>query len=477
MTAQPCIDWTPLASTLRGRLIGVDDADRILAGKQFCSGEPLALPEALIRCADTEDVLRALTFLRERDVSFAVRSGGHCFGDLSSSPVAVLDLGAMNGLALLDHAGHRVRVGPGLLGGDAVRTLAPHGRVLPTGGCPYVALGGLSLVGGFGFIGRRHGLAVDRVRRLEFVTADGERLDVDAVSQPDLFWALRGAGAGGLGIVTALELETVPLTPALAIYGAWPLSVAADLFALWQDWAPDAPGHVNLEIGLSASDEPELPCTVELYGVVLPAPGADEPSLTALAGLGPLADHLRAVPLQPHLAGDYFTGMVDRRAQPAWQPSRPYRAAGYQFTHSQFFDAAIDRDAFVACLDALQSDRIYGEFREIEIIPWGAAYAQPDSDSAFLHRDPRVLIRHSAMLGARATPELRAHARGWSDCSRECLAPQTNGHAYQGYADRQLPDWSARYYGRHYPRLRAIKQRVDPGQVFRHAQSIEPPAQ
>jgi FAD/FMN-containing dehydrogenase len=468
------VDWMRLAATLQGRLIRADEPDHVLAGKQFAAGEPLPYPDALIRCAGLADVHRTLDFLRAHDVPFAIRSGGHCFGDLSSSSAAVVDLGAMDACVPLDDAAGRIRVGPGLLGGDAVRALASLGRTVPTGGCPHVALGGLSLVGGFGFLGRLHGLTADRVRRIELVTAENQRIDISASEHADLFWALRGAGAGGFGIVTALELETVPLTPALAVCGAWPLAAATDLFAYWQARATDAPDHVNLQISLSAPDDPALPCTVQLYGIVLPAPGAQSPCLDALSGLGAITRRLRVMPLEPAAAGDYFTGLLDRRARPAWQPSRPYRAAGYQFTRSQFFESAIDPDAFASCVAHFESGRAYGECREIEIIPWRGAYARPPGDSAFLHREASMLIRHTAMLGARATPPLRAGARAWCDRSRDSLAAYANGHAYQGYADRRLPDWSTQYYGSHYSRLQAIKHRYDPDQVFRHAQSIAP---
>lgn len=472
MTEYRSPDWQRLANRISGRVIGANEPDRILAGKQFSAGEPLSYPEALIRCASVDDVRSALAFLRENAVPFALRSGGHCFGDLSSSAHAVIDLGPMNEVSV---SPGRVQIGPGALGGDALQQLAPHGLALLTGGCPHVALGGLSLVGGFGFLGRLHGLATDRVRSLQMLTADGDLLDVDSGNHAELFRALRGAGAAGFGVVTSLCVEPVPLTPAIAVHGAWTLKAAAEVFARWQAWAPFAPGHVNLEIGLSAGDEPESPCVVELYGVVLGEPDGTPASLHVLEqGLGPLAGRLRATALEPARAAEYFCGLLDRRARPAWQPSRPYPAAGYQFTHSQFFEEPIGADAFNACLEALQSDRMYGECREIEFIPWGGAYADTAADTAFIHRTANSLVRHTSMLGARATTEMRERARRWCDLSHDALEPHASGHAYQGYADPRQSDWAARYYGSEYRQLQAIKRRYDPENVFQHAQSIEP---
>lgn len=470
-------DWSPLAGKLTGSVVLPDDPDIALASKQFAAGTPLASPQALIRCNDAADIRASLEWLRRYEIPFSVRSGGHCFGDLSSSTGAIIDLAGLNFVEVetrLAGGDAIVRVGPGATAAEVSRTLAARGLMLPTGGCPSVAVGGLSLAGGFGFLGRRFGLVTDQVTGLRVLTPSGEEIDADGETHPDLFWALRGGGTGGFGIVTELRLRARPAERVLVCYGAWRLGAAASLFARWQAWAPECPGEVNIELGLSAPDDTDEPCHIELFGVIHDCADTARHLAELQSMLGPMASALRTRNLPLEVAADYLVGLLDRRAQPAWQPSRPYRNPGFQFTRSDFFDADIDTYAFAQCVALLEVDRRYAQFREIEIIPWGGAYAWPRQDACFLHRAPRMLIRHTAMAGARSTSDLREHAREWADASQRSLAHAANGHAYQGYADLRLSGWEHAYYGSNYPRLQAIKRRYDPGQVFRHAQSVIP---
>lgn len=449
----------------------------IQANKQFAAGTPLASPQALILCSSPSDARASLAWLRHREIPFSVRSGGHCFGDLSSSTGAIVDLANLNFVeieARLAGGEAIVCVGPGATAAEVSRALASHGLMLPTGGCPSVALGGLSLAGGFGFLGRRLGLVADQLAGLRVLTADGEEIDANDRTHPGLFWALRGGGTGGLGIVTQLRIRAQPIEGAVVCYGAWRLESAPSLFARWQAWAPDCPGEINVELGLAAPDDTSVPCHVELFGVIRDCSSAGRHVSELRSVLGPMARALGTRLLPPDLAADYLVGLLDRRTRPAWQPSRPYRSPGFQFTRSDFFDTEVDEEAFSHCLALLQSDRKYAQFREMEIIPWGGAYAHPNHGACFFHRTPRMLIRHTAMTGARSTPELREQAKEWVDASQRSLAHAANGHAYQGYADLRLPGWEHAYYGSNYPKLQAMKRRYDPGQVFRHAQSIVP---
>ncbi|NZA28244.1 FAD-binding oxidoreductase [Luteimonas sp. SJ-92] len=457
---------------MRGEVIAAGDDRMLLASKHFAAGRPLAFPERLLRCARPDDVRTCLEFLREHGLDFALRSGGHCFADLSSSDSVILDAGPMDAVV---PEGDLVKLGPGALAGDVSRSLAAAGRAIPTGGCPLVAVGGLGLAGGFGFLGRRHGLTTDQIESMQVVTADGQLLSTSAESHPDLFWALRGAGCAGFAIVTSLTLRTRPLQPATVCRAVWPMEHAADVIALWLSWGPDASDEVNLEIGLYCPDDPERPCHVELFGVVLgEGVGARAQVATVRAALGPHGAALRTWELAGPAASAYMVGQLNHQTGDAWLPSRPYRDVGFQFTRSDFFDAAPDADAIGHLVDRFQSDRRFPQCRELELVPWGGAYARPNAHACFHHRRPRLLVRHTAMVGARAPVDLREHARRWVDASQAALAAHANGHAYQGYADLQRSGWADAYYGDAWPRLRQVKRRYDPDQVFRHAQSVAP---
>ena len=466
------IDWSKLARRLHGAVVQPGDERMLLAAKQFSAGKPLAFPRALLRCERLDDIRASLDFVVSEDIPFSVRSGGHCYGDLSSSDSVIIDLSEMNQIRI---EGESVGVGPGALATDLSRDLAAAGRVIPLGGCPRVAIGGLSLAGGFGYLGRRYGLTTDQVEQMQVVTPEGKVLEVDADSEPDLFWALRGAGTAGLGIVTELVLRTSPLCEMTVCYARWPLQEAASLINRWQQWAPEASDRIILELGMTGPDFPEQAPYIELFGVVV----GDQPDTTShlrevRRSLGPQAGELQTWPASGDVAAAYLVGLLNHKMQDAWRPSRPFREIGYQFTRSDFFEEPLSLDAIRDCVANFEADRRYAQFREMEFVPWGGEYARPNPSASFIHRAPRTLIRHTVTLGAHSTQELRDHGRDWVDASQLSLRRHANGHSYQGYADLRLDNWAHAYYGESYSRLRRTKSHYDPQNVFHHARSIRP---
>src|SRR5262249_45183295 len=122
-----------------------------------------------------------------------------------------------------------------------------------------------------------------------------------------------------------------------------------------------------------------------------------------------------------------------------------------------------------------ETDRRYAQCRELEFVPWGAEYARENPFSCFIHRAPRLLVRHTVYMGARSTQDLLDHGRDWVDASERTLRAHVNGHAYQGYADVRLDNWAHAYYGETYSRLQRIKSHYDPEDLFHHAQTIRLP--
>jgi FAD/FMN-containing dehydrogenase len=467
--------WLALDDTITGDVIVRGDPRMVLANKHFAAGRPLPTCEAMIGCRNADDVRRALEHVRQLDLPFSVRSGGHCFADFSSSEGAIVDLG---GISHCRRTGEKsLAVGPGLCGGMLAPALAHAGLAFPTGGCPWVGIGGFCLVGGFGFLGRMFGLATHRLDALEVVTAGGDLLRCSRGNHDELFWGLRGGGAGGLGVVVSLTLVPLPFPDFRICFGAWPLSEAVSLLEVWRDhFACSDDPRINLEAGLLAPDDPDDPCHVKLYGLLM----GPESETTQLLGrveraLGPLAGSLQSwVPERAQAAG-YLCGLVDHRGGAAWQPCRPYQRCGYQFTRSHFLGSAPSDEALAACVRQFDATRRYAQCRELEFIPWGGAYAHEDRSAAFAHRDAHGMVRHTAMLGAFADEELRAASAGWVDASQATLVRHASGAVYQGYADWRLAEWENAYYGPDYPRLQALKAKYDPDNVFQHAQSIRLP--
>ena len=172
-------------------------------------------PAAIARCGSARDVAAALMAARRDAMPFAVRAGGHCFAGRSSTPGLLVDVGPMDAVHV--HGDH-VTTGAGALLGPVYDALAARGLAI-AGGCgPTVGIAGLTLGGGLGILGRRHGLTSDGLVAAEVVTADGRIVVCDAECEPDLFWALRGAGGCRVGVVTSLTLRTVPAPPTTTLH-------------------------------------------------------------------------------------------------------------------------------------------------------------------------------------------------------------------------------------------------------------------
>ncbi|KRD45145.1 FAD-linked oxidase [Cellulomonas sp. Root930] len=191
-------------------------------------------PGLVLRPDTAEQVSEALLFARAQEVPFAVRSGGHGISGRSTNDGGiVVDLGALDTVEVLDREKRVVRLGAGARWGDVASVLSPVGLAISSGDYGDVGVGGLVTAGGQGFLSRSYGLTLDHVVAAELVLADGRLVRTDADHEPDLLWAVRGAGAN-FGILTAVEIEAAEVgnvVYATIVYDA------TDTAAFVESWA------------------------------------------------------------------------------------------------------------------------------------------------------------------------------------------------------------------------------------------------
>jgi hypothetical protein len=262
-----------------------------------------------------------------------VQATGHAAGAARPMQDALLVRTELAGTVEVDPDRRRARIPAGTLWGDVVDAVTPHGLAAPHGSAGTVGAVGYLLRGGLSFYGRWSGLAVNSVRAVDLVTADGELRRVDDVTDPELFWAVRGGG-GGFGVVTAVEIELFPVAGVVTGAAFWPVRHASRLLKEWQAWTADAPAQASTSVRvMNLPKVPEVPPELSagpvvcIDGVVLAETAADTPVTERLAEdlLGPLRavaeplidswqpTELRAV-LQAHLdppdpvpfLGDHF---------------------------------------------------------------------------------------------------------------------------------------------------------------------------
>ena len=447
------MDWSALSRRIAGEVVTAASPDYDTARLPAIPRYDRIRPQAVVRVTSEADVAATLAFAQEIGSPIAIRGGGHDFAGHSSTEGILIDTRPLRELSVVDG---RLIAGAGARLAEVYDALAAHGRTIPAGCGPTVGLAGLALGGGMGILGRRHGLTLDHLRAARIVLADGTVRDCDAQHEPELFWALRGAGGGNFGVVTRLVLDSVPAPEATSFHLTWPRARAAKLIAAWQDWLATAPVEIAPSLFVTASADPDEPPLTELFG-------------TLTGSAEPLDAFLRSVP----------PAATDTRVTQSYRETKHYLSehgpgedhpGGHLYSKSEFMARALPGDVVDALLAAIDEGRTAGRSRVLELMPWGGAYndVAPEA-AAFPHRDGLFLLKHTAVVGPHDDPEPE---RKWLARMCELARPYGTGGVYIGFPDPDLADGPAAYYGPNLDRLRAVKAQYDPDGLFRFAQSV-----
>jgi hypothetical protein len=450
-----------LAGRFQGELVdpgspSYDDARRIW------NGQIDRRPALLARCTGTADVIEAVRFARERDLAVSVRGGGHavagyalCDGGL------VIDLSPINAVRV-DPLARTGRAQGGCLNAHLDREAQAFGLATTSGIVSHTGVGGLTLGGGIGHLMRRWGLAIDNLRACDVVTAEGELVMASAEQNPDLFWGLRGGG-GNFGIVTSFEYELHALGPTvLAGMLAYPIEAAPGVLRGLRDYMVEAPDEVGVVVSLRLA--PPLP--------VIPEELHGKPIVALVASYaGPITDGERTLrPLR-----ELGTPRLDAIAP------KPYAA------HQRMFDAAFPHgrhyywksrklkplsDATIAVISE-RARTITSRFSAVSLYTLGGAVARVgEQETAY----PRRSAAHDINVVAAwepDDPEPERHVE-WSRGFWSALEPFADGVNVNFVSDEAPGALALAYGAEKLERLRALKRRFDPTNVFRHNQNIEP---
>jgi FAD/FMN-containing dehydrogenase len=464
-------DWQALQAATAGGVVLPDAPGYESVRRPVMARFAHLRPAAVVLCRTPADVAATIGFARRTQLPAVIRSGGHSVAGRSSTSGIVIDVTPMGSVSV---AGGVATVGAGVRLGVLYDALAEHGLTIPAGCGPTVGAAGLTLGGGIGILGRTYGLTCDHLLRAQVVLADGRVVDCDQQHDEELFWALRGAGGGHLGVVTSLVFGTVPAPTVTVFRLAWSPAHAAALIGAWQAWAPSAPDALDATLRLTAPGDGQRPPQVELVGAVL---GSDADAvdlldqLVARAGADPAAAVRRQLPdraAKRFLAG---LGSVDDQHQPAAGDRPPPQ--GHLFTKSEFFRQPLPSEPVRALVEHLAGGVAGGSWREVTFTPWGGAYNRVPADAtAFVHRDERFIIQHLVTIGPDVPVTARDAARGWLARSWALVHPWGSGGVYPNFPDPDLEDWAGAYYGSNYDRLLGVKASYDPDNFFRFHQSL-----
>lgn len=450
-------------TTLTGHIVRPGDAsypDARLGWDQLFSHYPLAI----VFAQETHDVVNALTWARQHDVALRVRSGRHALEGWSNIDNGiVIDVSRLKSVRI-DPGARLVTVGAGVTQLEAVTTLAKQNFAVTTGSEGSVGLCGATLGGGLGPLNRRLGMACDSLLAAEVVVASGhdcaEVINVDSRHHSDLLWALRGAGNGNFGIVTQLTYQVHPLDHLASVQATWDgLGDLSGIFEAWQRTVPSADSRLGSELEIHRSQ------------ILLSAWLVEGETAQATEMLAPiLSVGAPAVTVQVGNWGDIFAGAQLPLAQ---EPANWKFFS--QFGKERFPEQAIDLIGdFMRNAPTEQSNYFVDAFG-------GAIEREPPGGSAFAHRDALFYGEIGAAWGTRSTPPgagspLTSQAQAWTAEFSQALRPYVDG-AYVNVPNVGMQGWETAYWGReHFERLRRVKAKYDPYNVFQYQQSVPPAA-
>src|SRR5437762_3177752 len=442
-----------LRAKLRGRLILPTDPSYESARRVFywnaATGRRTLV---IVQCMGEEDALRAVDFARRHALEVAARAGGHSHLGWGCSNGLVIDLSGMKRIAI-DPLRRTARAEGGVLSGELARAAGRHGLAPVLGQCPGVGASGVILGGGLGWLSGLHGASCDNLLSAQVVAADGRVLTADSERHPDLFWALRGAGAN-FGVTTSFECRLHPIGPVSGgdiHYSVRDARVVLQFFCELMDEAPDAlqatlnltPGERGIFVSLChAGSEHEV-----------------ERTLRSLRAFAP--------PTKEFVQRQEFAALAERPAatNPANTPPPAFR--GIQTVYrdrlsDDLIDIVVDRFGH-ASPEAIMGISHYMHGQVCRLAPTATAFPLRQAGGlnvrlAYTWNDPAT--------GQRLTQ--------WADESLRLLRPSADERIYANFQTYEAGNGAAAVYGGNFSRLADIKYKYDQENFFRRNSNIPP---
>ena len=450
-------DLENLAGSLRGPLIKPAD-DGYDEARSVYNAIHDRKPALIVQAVDVADVMAAVDFAREQGLGLALRGGGHSvpgFGTCDDG--LVLDLGRMKGIRV-DPVNSTVRAEGGCTLGELNHATQAFGMSVPAGIVSTTGIAGLTLGGGMGYLSRAYGLSCDNLISADVVTADGQLRTCDSDRDPDLFWAIRGGG-GNFGVVTSFEYRMHPVGEVLG--GPTFYRIDGETLQNYQKLMAEAPEELTVIFAMTRGlPVPFLP--EEWHGQPVMAtvtcwcgsPERDEEITSTVAGLGEVLGQAHWRMPFPAI-NTLFDDLLPKGLQHYWKAN---------------LGGEISEEALAVHLE--HGPRV----PNIESGPFffpinGACHKVGENDTAFAHRDSAFSL---VISGSWKDPADNDRNTAWVRNYYDALKPYSDEGGYINFMSADDQDRAPDNYGANYRRLREIKARYDPTNLFRLNQNVLP---
>ena len=411
-------------------------------------------PALIVRVRSAQDVVAALAFARDGGLEVSVRGGGHnVAGRAVTDGGVMIDLAEMKNITVDPEQGTATAQG-GVTWNELNEAAAGYGLAVTGGAVSTTGIAGYTLGGGLGWLMGKYGLACDNVEAVELVTAAGDVLQVDSDSYPDLLWALRGGG-GNFGVATSFTYRLHPLSTVTGGLIAHPIDAAPDLLRFYRDAVAEASDDLTVFAGL------------------VHAPDGSGAQLAALVVCHAGDPATAAQELAPLLA--FGSPLVTDVGPMPYPQMNTLLDAGFPAGSLNYWLSSFTRGLPDALIDVV-TERFASVPSTMTAILFehfhGAVTRVAPADTAVPHREPGWnLLIPSVWTDPAATD---ANIR-WTRETHAALSPHLAARRWLNYlGDDQANDAVQAAYGPNYDRLREIKQRYDPANIFHHNHNIAP---
>jgi FAD/FMN-containing dehydrogenase len=410
-------------------------------------------PALIAGCLGNADIVDAVNFARTHGLELAVRGGGHnVAGRAVCDDGLMLDMSLMKGIHV-DPVRRTARAQGGVTWREFNRETQAHGLATTGGVISTTGIAGLTLGGGLGWLMAKHGLAMDNLVSAEIVTASGDILRTSKDENADLFWGLQGGG-GNFGAVSWLEYRLHPVGTVTSGLIAHPFDRARDVLKFFREITSAV-----------------LPDDLTIFGALLHAPDAAQIAVIIVCHCGPLTEAEAA--LQP--IKKFGTPILDSIGPTSYEETNKMLDAGFprgalNYWKSNFMselsDQAIDTliSQFAACpspMSGLLLEHIHGAATRVGV-----------SETAFPHRREGY---NFLVVSEWLDPAENGRNIAWARESYDVMRPSFTPGRYVNYlGDDDGEDAVAAAYGPNYQRLRTLKAKYDPTNLFHLNQNIRP---
>ncbi len=452
-------DWQILANQLNGSVLlpGAPGFDPFTLPYALQYGK--TIPQAVVRCFSENDVVTTVKWARQNGIAITTRSGGHSYAGYSSTNELLLDLSGMNNITLNSSTG-LATVDGGARNRDVYAAFREPNLAITHGRCKAVGVGGLVLGGGIGFNMRAQGLTCDQLVETRIVTAEGDIAVCSETENPDLFWAIRGAGGGNFGIHTSFTFKPFEVSQVTRFYIEW-ADNPQQVYIVLQNVLMSSPKELGIKVSIELvkvrSRDGSL-VTKPIVSILGQFKGDIATFKSILAPVYSVSSPtIEDIDIDSYWNAQEF---LSEEGMPEFVHER------CRFTFEPLSEAAIAA-IFIKLAEwpGTSGTAIFKYF-----LLGGAVSEKAPEATAFFARDAKMIA--SIELSWKENDQNIFGNKQWLDEFYLMMQAFTSNYSYVNFIDRNEANFLEAYYGPALPKLKAIKKLVDPKNHFRFPQGI-----